>query len=542
MIYNEVKKHIIEALNKSGLEYNDSDVTIERPKNEEFGDIATPVAMRIARLNKRAPIIIAEAIVRNIEKDIFKEVTAVKPGFINFKYSEDFLLNMLKNIVQSDESFFKVNYGVGQKVILEFVSANPTGPLHIGHGRGAAYGDTLARIMEFCGFDVFREYYINDAGNQMRILGRSLLIRLLQLKGVDIQLPDDHYQGEYIIDIAKELVEDSRFAGVSEDWLEKDEKIREFSQIAEEKLMGIIRQDLQDFNVVYDNYFSELILHQSGRVKETIEFLKAKGLIEEREGALWFTSTEFGDDKDRVLVRSSGEPTYFAADIAYHRDKFERGFDIAIDVWGQDHHGYVKRLKTAVELLGYQRVFEVILYQLVALKGFKLSTRKGEFVTLKELVDDVGVDAVRFFFVMRSHNSHLDFDVKLAKEKSSENPVYYVQYAHARINSIFKKYGDKVEWDSVDFSLIKEEEFFDLIKEILYFPNLLINTLARYEVHILPHYLINLAAKFHKAYNKHRVITEDRRLTEARLSVIEAVKRVIALGLSLLGVSAPEEM
>lgn len=542
MLHNRLKEEIVTAIQRADLKYSYADITIEHPKNSEYGDISTPVALRIAKSNNQSPMEIASKITANLKPGVFQKADILKPGFINFRYSTSFLKKMLKQLLLAEDSFFQPDYGAQKRVILEFVSVNPTGPLHIGHGRGAAYGDSLARIMKFCGYNVFKEYYINDAGNQMAILGQSVMIRLMQLKGIDIALPDDFYKGDYIKDISKQLLDSNAFPDISEAWLASADMVDTFSTIAGQKLMDLIKNDLRKFNVRFDNYFSELSLHKSGEIKKTLLYLKAQNLTETKDNALWFRSKKFGDDKNRVLVRANGTPTYFAADIAYHKSKFDRNFDLAIDIWGQDHHGYVKRLTNAIDLIGYKNRFKVILYQLVALKGYKLSTRQGNFVTLKELISAVGTDAARFFFVLRSHNGHLDFDVDLAMRKSSDNPVFYVQYAYARINSIFKKYGSVPNWNNLEFNRLNEKEILDIIKELLFFPNLLTNILKKYEVQLLPYYLMNLSAKFHKLYTKYKVISADTELSEERLAVIYAIKRVIAVGLNLLGVSAPESM
>jgi len=542
MIYNQVVSAIENALSVCGFKYDKADIALERPKKAEYGDISSAIALKSARLNKMAPIKIAQELIKHLEIPIFKSAEIAAPGFINFTFSEGFLFNSLKTLLTEPDSILKVNYGGGKRVLLEFVSANPTGPLHIGHGRGAGYGDSLARIMKQAGYAVDKEYYINDAGNQMHILGRSLLIRALQQLDFKIEFPEDHYKGKYINDIAKQLIENGVMKGASPAWLESGSKIAEFAHLAEKHILQIIKDDLKYYNVEFDNFFSERTLHAAGKIAEAVEHLRDKGLIEDKDGAIWYKSSKFGDDKDRVLIRKNGEPTYFAADIAYHKDKFERDYDIALDIWGQDHHGYVKRLKTAVDTLGFAKKFEVILYQLVSVKGLKLSTRQGQFITLRELLDDIGSDAMRFFSVLRSHNSHLDFDVNLAKQQNNENPVFYVQYAHARINSITKKYGKTPDWQITDFNKITEPELIEMIKELIYFPTLITNIARTYEVQMLPHYLMNLAGLFHKAYNKYSIIKEEEPIANARLGLITAVKNVLAKGLELIGVAAPETM
>jgi arginyl-tRNA synthetase len=433
-------------------------------------------------------------------------------------------------------------------VQVEFVSANPTGPLHIGHGRGAATGDAVASLLSAAGFDVQREYYINDAGNQMNTLGLSGLLRYKELLGEKIDFPETCYQGDYMKEIARDAVTKfgDRFLNVPQ-----EEGVAFFSKMGGDLILAGIDQDLQDFGIRFDNWFSEQSLFDEGKVKSAIEEMQAKGHIYEQDGALWFKTTAFGDDKDRVVVRSNGVTTYFASDIAYHRDKFARGFDWVIDVWGADHHGYVPRLKSVVQGLGRDAAdLGIILVQLVSLLRdgvpVAMSTRSGEFVTLKEVVDEVGRDAARFFFLMRRSDSQLDFDLELAKRQSNDNPVYYVQYAHARIKSIFdtaRERGVAPKFDGVKLELLQTPEDLSLIKKLSVYPEILEGAAVNFEPHRITYYLQELAGEFHSFYNKSRVITpEEPELTQARLFLLHCVAITLKNALTVLGISAPERM
>jgi arginyl-tRNA synthetase len=440
--------------------------------------------------------------------------------------------------------------GAGERVQVEFVSANPTGPLHVGHGRGAAVGDAVGNILSFAGFNVQKEYYINDSGRQIRTLGTSVWLRLQQMQGKPVDFPQDCYQGDYIRDIARDVL-DNR----GKDLADADEKqgIEICARFAADKILAGIRSDLDDFGIRFDNWFSEQSLYDSGRVQSAIENFKEKDLIYEKDGALWFRTEKFGDEKDRVVVRNNGLTTYFASDIAYHDEKYERGFDRVIDVWGADHHGYIKRIDAAVVATGRKsEQFDVILVQLVNLLRdsipVQMSTRAGEFVTLKDIVDEVGKDAARFMFLSRSYDSGLEFDLELAKKKSADNPVYYVQYVHARITGILNKATDEGLIDQTDFNvginldkLVAEEEL-KLIKQVAGFREQVEKSAQTLHPHVIFTYLMTLAAAFHAYYNQHKVIMADKPLSLARLSLVLAVKKVIRNGLALLGVSAPERM
>lgn len=530
---------------------------VETPKHEGQGDFSTNFAMVSAKLQKMAPAKIAKSLVEAISDtphtplgSVVEKIEVAGPGFINFFLSPGAWHPVVDQVLKQDATFGASAIGSGKRVQVEFVSANPTGPLHVGHGRGAAVGDAMGNILSFAGFDVQKEYYINDSGRQIRTLGTSVWLRLQQIQGKTVDFPQDCYQGDYIRDIAKE-VRDAR----GKDLADTDEKqgVEICARFAAGKILAGIRSDLDDFGVRFDNWFSEQSLYDSGRVQKAIENFKEKDLIYEKDGALWFRTEKFGDEKDRVVVRNNGLTTYFASDIAYHDEKYERGFDRVIDVWGADHHGYIKRIDAAVVATGRKsEQFDVILVQLVNLlrdgNPVQMSTRAGEFVTLKDIVDEVGKDAARFMFLSRSYDSGLDFDLELAKKKSADNPVYYVQYVHARITGILNKAKDEGLIDQIDFNagsnlekLLAEEEL-KLIKHMAAFREQVEKSAETLHPHVVFTYLMSLASAFHAYYNRHKVIMEDRSLSLARLSLVLAVKKVIRNGLTLLGVSAPERM
>lgn len=526
------------------------EIVIEVPAHAEHGDFATNIAMQLAKPEKKAPRQIAEILVKTLESNsnLFEKVEIAGPGFINFFIKKDLWRETLKGIVAAGDDFGKGTAGNGKKVQVEFVSANPTGPLHIGHGRGAATGDAVASILTAAGFEVDREYYINDAGNQMDTLGRSVYLRYCELLGKVIEFPENCYQGDYIKDIARDLVTKfgSRYLEAPE-----EESIPVFSRLGGDIILQGIKQDLEDFGVVHNSWFSEQTLFDSGKVAEAITEMQQKGYIYENDGALWFRTTDFGDDKDRVVVRGNGVTTYFASDIAYHKEKYERGYDWVIDVWGADHHGYVPRLKGIVQGLGRNADdLKIILVQLVSLLRdgvpVAMSTRSGEFVTLKEVVDEVGRDAARYFFLMRRSDSQLDFDLELAKRQSTENPVYYVQYAHARICSIFETVTERglvpKDFTKIRLGKLDSSEEMSLIKLLGQFPEVVEGSALNFEPHRITYYLQELAGLFHSFYNKHRVIGEDQELSAARLLLLKCTAQTLKNGLTLLGVSAPERM
>ncbi|MGA7828156.1 MAG: arginine--tRNA ligase [Geobacteraceae bacterium] len=526
------------------------EIIIEVPAHAEHGDFATNVAMQLAKPEKKAPRQIAEVLVKELQvnNELFEKVEIAGPGFINFFIRKELWRESLKSIVTAGDDFGKSTAGAGKKVQVEFVSANPTGPLHIGHGRGAATGDAVASILSAAGFEVIREYYINDAGNQMDTLGRSVYLRYCELLGKSIEFPENCYQGDYIRDIARDLVTKfgSRYLESSD-----EEAIPVFAKLGGDIILQGIKQDLEDFGVVHNTWFSEQTLFDTGKVAEAVSSMQKSGYIYEKEGALWFRTTDFGDDKDRVVVRGNGVTTYFASDIAYHKEKFERGFDWVIDVWGADHHGYVPRLKGIVQGLGRSADdLKIILVQLVSLLRdgvpVAMSTRSGEFVTLKEVVDEVGRDAARYFFLMRRSDSQLDFDLELAKRQSTENPVYYVQYAHARICSIFETVTERglvpEDFTKIPLRKLESSEEMSLIKLLGQFPEIVEGSALNFEPHRITYYLQDLAGLFHSFYNKHRVIGEDPELSSARLLLLKCTAQTLKNGLTLLGVSAPERM
>lgn len=527
-------------------------VQIEPPREKKFGDIATNIAMLLSKELKDSPRNIAEKIkdfILNNHSEFIEKIDIAGPGFLNFTLSKSFWQKEILEILNKEEKYGQCDFGKGKKVLIEYVSANPTGPLHVGHGRGAAVGDSLSRILKFAGFDVSTEYYINDAGRQIKILGKSIYIRYKQLLGFDDQLDDDSYKGEYIIDIAKLLMEKYGKDLLN---LPEDEATTICSDFGKDIILQQIKEDLKKFRVSHDLWFSEKSLIMDGAVENAFSALKDKELIYEKDGALWFSSTKFGDDKDRVLKKSNGDLTYFASDIAYHKNKLDRGFELLIDIWGADHHGYIPRMKAAIEALGRDREdLQVILIQLVNLvrggKQVSMSTRAGEFVTLAQVIDEVGVDAARFIFLSRKSDSHLDFDLDLAKQKTMENPVYYCQYAHARICSVFSKAKERniqlnIEPEKVIDKLIQEEEI-EILKKLNEFQDIIMTCARLLSPHILTFYVIDLAGLFHKYYNKYPILgAKEDMVIKARLYLLKAVRQILQTSLCLLGVSAPERM
>lgn len=525
-------------------------LTVEVPRDPNHGDWASNAAMVMARAEKKAPRQIAEIIINHLEdpEGYIEETSIAGPGFINFRLSGKWWRNIVREIVRQGADYGKVEYGQGKKVQVEFVSANPTGPLHVGHGRGAAIGDALARVMEAAGFDVSREYYVNDAGRQMQTLGISVWFRYLELYGRTVDFHENLYQGDYIRDLAVEIKErdGERYLDMSE-----EEAAAELYPWAAGRILDGIKDDLAAFGVEYNVWFSEKSVFANGLLKDTLADLKDRGQTYEKDGALWFATEKLGDDKDRVLTKSSGDHTYFASDIAYHRDKYSRGFEQVINLWGADHHGYVARMKSAIQALGYSKdQLEVLLVQLVNLlrdgQPAAMSTRAGEFVTLKQVVDEVSVDAARFIFLTRSADSSLDFDLEAAKAQTKDNPVYYVQYAHARICSVFKTAeGEGLGIpgpDDADLSLLTEDAELAIMKHLAAFPDMVEGAAANLEPHRATHYLTELAKKFHPYYNHHRFVGEEKDKSMARLTLARAVQQVVANGLDMLGVSAPEKM
>jgi len=539
------------------------EVLIETPKEAGHGDFACTAAMGLARAEKKNPRLIAEVIIKHLDdtEGFFEKVEIAGPGFMNFFISPSAWLGTINYIEKQGSAFGHSHVGRGRKVQVEFVSANPTGPLHIGHGRGAALGDSLCRLLSFAGYDVRREFYINDYGSQVDNLGDSIYMRYRQLTGdMGAELSQANaasdedvdtsnlYMGEYVTELASTFMEDAGFMAMP------DEEKRVYCREEGIRLMlAQIRDTLDGFGVTFDEWYSERTLYgpEKNLVEDAVAELKDKGFVYEKEGALWLRTEEFGDDKDRVMVRSNGQTTYFASDIAYHRDKYGRGFERIIDVWGADHHGYIPRMNAAIEALGHDPAgFDVLLVQLVNLmregEPVKMSKRSGDFVTLREVVDEVGADACRFTFLLRRSDSPLDFDLELVKRQSSENPVYYVQYAYARLCSVFRQADERgmklPPIEEVDLSLLKLDEEMSIIKKLSAFPELIEGAAIALEPHRITYYLQELAGELHAYYFKHKFISDDEALSYARLYLVKAVKTVVGTALRLLGVNAPEKM
>lgn len=539
-IHNEIRELIVNVVAQIAPDFNANNIFLSIPEIEKHGDYSTNVSFLLAPGLKKSPKEIASLILSKIptSPDLLSKTELAGNGFINFFVAKDRLYWELNQILEQKEKYACSSKN-NQRLQIEFVSANPTGPLHVGHGRGAAIGDTLARLFKALGYHVDKEYYINNIGNQMLILGRSVQARY---EGKEV--PADGYKGEYIGEIAKRISDAGR----------QMSDIEQFKEYAIITILGWIKKDLEDFGVEFDNWFSEKSLYESKEIEKVLSKLNEQHHIYEQEGAKFVKTTDFGDDKDRVIFRVDGRPTYFASDIAYHENKFSRGYDLLIDIWGADHHGYVPRLNAALEALGYAKEkLKIILYQLVSLKRGKeivaMSTRAGEFVTLRQILDEVGKDACRFFFLMRSPDSPLDFDLELAKKQSADNPVYYVQYAHARICSIFREAEKNGYQKAVisrrrreDLKLLKEQEEINLIKKLANFSKILSDCARTYDPHWLTIYLQELATVFHNYYTKHRVIIENVTLTKARLCLLESVAVILKEGLQLLGISAPSKM
>ncbi len=531
-------------------------VPIERPKDPAHGDFATTLPMRMARSAMKKPLEIAEALARRVPADAaILPPEVAPPGFINLRLSDSFLQQQVSTIIDQGPAFANLDVGSGKKAQVEFVSANPTGPLHVGNGRGAAIGDSLASVLEAAGYETEREYYVNDAGTQTDTFAETLYARYQQLFGRDVDIPEDGYPGEYMVDLAK-AVRDTH--GDSLLRPEGEPMPEGLQRLGMDLMVDQIRRSLRNLGVEYDEWFSERSLYGSeGAFDKAMAILKENGQLAEREGALWFTSSELGESKDNVLVRSNGKPTYYASDIAYHYDKFiRRGFNLVIDVWGADHHGHVSRLKTATGAIGADpEALHILLYQLVTLKRsgetVRLSKRGGEIITIDELVEEVGPDATRFFFLMRSPGAQMDFDIDLAVRQSNENPVYYVQYAHARLSQILARAAEQgIDGAGGDVSLLTQPQELALIREMLRLVDVIENCATTFEVQQLPHYAMSLATAFHAFNDAFRqqndsslkVITDDTEMTRARLLIVQATRIALARVLDLMGVSAPERM
>ncbi len=523
-------------------------VKIEYPKEERFGDYATPFALESARVLRKSPMDTAAILAPFIERSgMIEKVEVAKPGFINMFLSDGYLYGVLDDICRRRDDYGKNSAEKPMKVNIEFVSANPTGPLNIVSARAAAVGDSIANILEACGHAVDREFYVNDYGNQVHLLGRSVLARYRQIEGKHVEFPEDGYHGEYIWNIAQHI-QDTLKAQV--DSIADEEKLIDFmaEQAVEYNLRGQ-RADLDRFNVRFDNWFRERGLHERGEVLKSLDFLESRGSVYTEEGRKIFRSTDFGDDKDRVILRDDGRPTYFLADIAYHKNKIDRGYDTIIDIWGPDHHGYIARLSGAMNSMGFTHGFKVLIAQQVNLvqegELVKMSKRLGKFSTMSELLDDIGTDVARYFFVMRSLESHLDFDLALAKRQSSENPVFYLQYAHARICSIFREAesrGFKYDPGAASVAHLRNPEAVTLMKLMAKFPEEISDAAATFEPHRISTYMLRLAQAYHKFYTEHRVLADDAVVRATNMKLCDGVRIILKNGLALLGVSAPERM
>ena len=554
-------------------------VRLDHTKDNSHGDYATNIALMLSKQAKMKPVDLAKIIVDQLEESSFiNKIEIAGPGFINFFISDESSSSVVSEIIDQEALYGSSEIGQGKKVLLEYVSANPTGPLHVGHGRGAAYGATISNLLRAVGFKVDNEYYVNDAGRQMDILAVSIYLRYLSLCGENLRFPDNGYQGQYIKDIAQVIYDSSGeefykksdliFANVSKDGSEGGDKeshidgliensksilgdsFRAIFQVGIESILGGIKSDLSEFGVVFEKWFSEQSLIDTGLSESCISKLKESQKVFEKDGALWFKTTNYGDEKDRVVVRDNGNHTYFASDIAYHFDKFERGYDKIINVWGADHHGYISRVKASIDALGHSPdKLEILLVQFANLyrggSKVQMSTRSGSFVTLEDLRKEVGNDAARFFYILRKSEQHMDFDLDLAKSKTNENPVYYIQYAHARICSVFRQANEKemeVDHSQANLSLLTEGIEKNIIKELSRYKSVLESSAIQYEPHQLAYYLRDLSTHFHSYYNACKFIVEDKHLTQARLSLIHATRQILINGLSILGVSAPESM
>ncbi|WP_026074312.1 arginine--tRNA ligase [Brevibacillus massiliensis] len=525
------------------------EVVLEIPKEKAHGDYATNIAMQLTRIAKKPPRQIAEAIVAQLDKSkaSIEKVEIAGPGFINFYLNNSYLTEVIGQVLAAGADYGRTDAGRGQKINVEFVSANPTGSLHLGHARGAAVGDSLCNVLDMAGYQVTREYYINDAGNQINNLAKSIEARYRQALGEDFPMPEDGYYGQDIVEFGQELAKEAGDKYVS---LPEDERFAFFRNYGLSRELAKLKQDLADFGVQFDIWFSETSLYENGAVEKIVEVLRDKGVVYEQDGAVWFRSTDYGDDKDRVLVKNDGSYTYLTPDIAYHQDKLSRGYDKLINIWGADHHGYIPRMKAAIQALGGKPdTLEVIINQMVNLyqggEKVKMSKRTGKAVTMRDLMEEVGKDATRYFFAMRSPDSHLDFDMDLAVSKSNENPVFYVQYAHARICSILRQAeenGITFDLQQADFNQIQTEKEIDLLKQVGAFPQEVAEAARSLAPHWVVRYLHQLATLFHSFYNAERVLTDDLGKTQARLALARAVQTVVQNGLRLIGVSAPEKM
>jgi arginyl-tRNA synthetase len=523
------------------------EVTLERPQNPEHGDYASSLPLKLAKAARMDPLAIANILAKLLaETKEVRKVSVAAPGFLNFFLTDKWLAEQVEEILSAGKDYGNLALGKGAKVQVEYVSVNPTGPIHVGHGRGAVLGSTLANVLRAAGYDVEREYYVNDAGNQMDAFFRSLYCRYLQALGKECEMPADGYQGYYPVELAKKIEAEKKKAFLD---MPAEEAVQEIGKIALPKVIADIKSDLKLLGVEFDVWFSERTLFEKGQYERAMALLRKGGYIEEREGAQWFVSTALGEDKDNVLVRTNGAPTYFASDVAYHYNKFlERGFDHVINIWGADHQGHVSRMKAVLGALGIKpEKLKIIISQMVTLRRgetlIRVSKRTGELITLRELVEEVGPDACRFFFLSRSADSQMDFDLELAKKESVDNPVYYVQYAHARIASILRLAQEqKIDCAPGDVRLLTHEAELDLIRKMVLLPEIIELVAQKQEPHHLPYFAQDLATSFHAFYKQCRVVSENKELTCARLKLVKATQIILAKTLGLMGMSAPEQM
>ena len=542
----------VEEAQRSGVlpQLSMPEIEIERPQLVEHGDFATSLPLRLARAARMSPMAIAEGLAPLIAiEEPIERVEVASPGFINFAISHDWLRQQVETILEQGQAYGSVDIGSGQRVQVEFVSVNPTGPLHVGHARGAVLGSALASIMAAAGYDVSREYYINDTGTQMDAFARTIYAHYLRAQGRDAEIPPDGYMGSYMVDLAREVVERERDKFLQ---MPEDEAVSALREIGLKEMLRSIKEDLERIRVEFDVWFSEKSLYDSGDYEAAMDILRQSGYLAQREGATWFTSTALGEDKDNVLVRSTGAPTYFASDIAYHYNKlFKRGYDRVINIWGADHQGHVSRMNAVVGALGADAErLTIIISQMVALKRgeetVRVSKRTGDLITLRELVDEVGSDACRFFFLSRTPESQMDFDLELAKRESDDNPVYYIQYAHARIAGIMRLAEERgLDYAQGDVSHLTHEAEVALIRKMLLLPEIIEGIAVSLESHHLPRYTVELATAFHWFYQQCRVVSNepgDEAITQARLKLTEACRRVLARCLSLMSMSAPDRM
>ncbi|MBM7605272.1 arginyl-tRNA synthetase [Metabacillus crassostreae] len=550
-VKERLKDEVKAAVLKAGLaeESQIPDVLLELPKEKAHGDYSTNMAMQLARVAKKAPRMIADEIVANFDKEkgSIDKIEIAGPGFINFYMNNSYLTDLIPSILKAGTSYGETNVGNNEKLQVEFVSANPTGDLHLGHARGAAVGDSLCNVLTKAGYDVSREYYINDAGNQINNLARSVEARYLQALDKDAEMPEDGYHGQDIVGIGKKLAEEfgDQYANQA-----SEERLSFFREYGLKYEMGKLKADLEEFRVPFDVWYSETSLYHNGKIDNALAALKDKGHIYEEEGATWFRSTTFGDDKDRVLIKNDGSYTYLTPDIAYHKDKLDRGFTKLINVWGADHHGYIPRMKAAIEALGYGKdTLEVEIIQLVHLykdgEKMKMSKRTGKAVTMRDLIEEVGLDAVRYFFAMRSADTHMDFDLDLAVSKSNENPVYYAQYAHARICSMLRQGEEQglTFEDNLKLAEISSEKEFDLLKKLGEFPQAVTEAAQKRIPHRITNYIYDLASTLHSFYNAEKVLDpENIEKSRARLALMKSTQVTLQNALTLIGVSAPEKM